>query len=373
MYQDISFFPDAEVHQQLHTFQQHPFAQYLLQYSLPEHSPEEVAAVLDACQSTRDFQAKVIYPAVQRLLQESSDGLSRGGFDRLDPTQSYLFISNHRDIVLDTTLMNFCLLEENRVMTASAIGDNLVQSDFLLAFAKLNRNFLVLRSLSPREMLLSSRKLSQYINYLLQEETRSVWLAQREGRAKDGNDLTHQGVLKMLSLAKPKTQSLKAYFQNLRIVPASISYEWDPTDQLKARELLMKAKHGAYKKEAGEDFQSILRGLQGFKGRIHLQVGEELSTQIDQHIDAELSDNQQLSQMARLLDQQIHQNYKLWPSNFIAYDLLYQPTYTTHYTAEEKSKFEARLTTITAELDLEGSREMLLKMYATPVVNKRDD
>ncbi|HRF39462.1 MAG TPA: 1-acyl-sn-glycerol-3-phosphate acyltransferase, partial [Saprospiraceae bacterium] len=156
---------------------------------------------MDNIRATQDFHAQVIRPAVLRILAESSAGLTHSGFDQLLPDTPYLYVSNHRDIVLDTALLNFILLEQGLTMTASAIGDNLVKLPFLLTFAKINRNFLVRRNLPPRELLESSQELTAYIRHLMLEDRRSVWIAQREGRAKDGNDATNPGVLKMIGMA----------------------------------------------------------------------------------------------------------------------------------------------------------------------------
>src|SRR5690606_19143080 len=172
----------------------------LLQFSFPEKSFKEIEEIVYTCHSIRDFQTKIIYNTVQRVLEKSSEGLTNSGFDKLDKSQSYMYISNHRDIILDTCLLNVVLYEQDLKMTASAIGDNLVKKPFLLLLSRINRNFLVKRGLGPREMLQSSQKLSEYIKHLLLEEKRSVWMAQRQGRTKDGNDTTQQGVLKMLAM-----------------------------------------------------------------------------------------------------------------------------------------------------------------------------
>src|SRR5690606_20222844 len=205
-----------------------------------------------------------IYNTVQRVLEKSSEGLTYSGFEKLDKGQSYMYISNHRDIILDTCLLNVVLYEQYLKMTASAIGDNLVKKPFLLLLSRINRNFLVKRGLGPREMLQSSQKLSEYIKHLLLEENRSVWMAQRQGRTKDGNDTTQQGVLKMLAMAKGK-QSIAEYFGTLKIVPVSISYEFDPTDVLKMPEVMAKRLEETYVKSANEDFNSIMKGALGNK------------------------------------------------------------------------------------------------------------
>ena len=194
-------FYDSEINEALQNVVNHPMMKALMNFTFPEVADAVWKEQLRKTHSIRDFQCNFIYESVQRVLEKSSDGLTTSGFENLQPNTSYLFISNHRDILLDTTLLNTALFEHGLVMTASAIGDNLVKKAFLNTLAKLNRNFLVQRGLTPREMLQSSKLLSEYIGNLLQHENRSVWIAQREGRTKDGNDETNPGVLKKIGRA----------------------------------------------------------------------------------------------------------------------------------------------------------------------------
>ena len=200
-------FYDSEVNEALQNVIHHPMMKALMNFSFPEVEDEVWKEQLKKTHSIRDFQCNFIYQSVQKILEKSSEGLTTSGFEHLEKNTSYLFISNHRDILLDTTLLNAALFEHGFVMTASAIGDNLVKKTFLSILAKLNRNFLVLRGLTPREMLQSSKLLSEYIRQLLLHENRSVWIAQREGRTKDGNDATNPGVLKMLGMASDENAS----------------------------------------------------------------------------------------------------------------------------------------------------------------------
>ena len=295
--------------------------------------------------------------------------MTTSGFEHLEKNTSYLFISNHRDILLDTTLLNATLFEHGLVMTASAIGDNLVKKSFLKILAKLNRNFLVLRGLSPREMLQSSKLLSEYIKQLLLHENRSVWIAQREGRTKDGNDATNPGVLKMLGMAS-EDKNVMEYFKKIKIVPVSISYEYDPTDVLKMPQLMAEANNEIYVKEKNEDFQNILSGVLGQKKRIHIHIGKVIDSEIDTIVANEENANKQVLALAQAIDDAILTNYKLWPTNFIAYDILHKTNQYSHlYTENEKSLFERRL-----EMRIDHDNPVLLEgflsMYSNPVVNK---
>jgi glycerol-3-phosphate O-acyltransferase len=360
---------DAEVNEAIHSAVNHPMMKAIMNFTFPELDDEIWKEQLKRTHSIRDFQCNFIYKALKKVLEKSSDGLSTSGFDTLEKNTSYLFISNHRDIILDTSLLNACLFEHGLVMTASAIGDNLVKRDFMNTLAKLNRNFLVQRGLSPRELLESSKLMSEYIGQLLLRENRSVWIAQREGRTKDGNDATHSGVLKMLAMGSDES-NLMDYFKKIKIVPVSISYEYDPTDALKMPQLIAKANDVIYIKEKNEDFVTLLSGIIGQKKRIHIHVGDILDKELDKIAKDFDNTNKQVQALAQSIDDSILQSYKLWPTNYIAYDLLNKSsTYSHFYTENEKSLFERRL-----EMRIDENNQQMvesfLAMYANPVVNK---
>ena len=362
-------FYETEVNEALQSVIPHPMMKALMNFTFPEMDDEVWKAQLKKTHSIRDFQCNFIYHTVQRILENSSDGLTTSGFEHLEKNNSYLFISNHRDILLDTTLLNAALFQNGHLMTASAIGDNLVQKSFIKTLARLNRNFLVLRGLSPREMLQSSKLLSEYMGQLLLHENRSVWIAQREGRTKDGNDETNPGVLKMIGMASDETDVMQ-YFKKLKIVPVSISYEYDPTDVLKMPQLLAEANNEVYVKSKNEDLNTILSGVMGQKKRIHLHIGKVLDTEIDQIVAENDSSNKQIQALAQKIDDAVLSNYKLWPTNFIAYDIVHKTsTYSHMYTESEKSLFERRLE-MRIGLDNPIALEGFLAMYANPVVNK---
>jgi 1-acyl-sn-glycerol-3-phosphate acyltransferase len=341
----------------------------LMDFTFPGVEDEVWKAKLIETHSIRDFQCNFIYKSVQKVLEKSSDGLSTSGFEKLDSNTSYLFISNHRDIILDTSLLNLALFDHGLVMTASAIGDNLVKKAFLLLLSRLNRNFVVQRGLSPRELLVSSKNLSEYIAQLLLHENRSVWIAQREGRTKDGNDATNSGVLKMLSMGSDEND-IMSYFKKIKIVPVSLSYEYDPTDALKMPQLLAEAKQEIYIKEKNEDFITLLSGIIGQKKRIHIHIGDILDAEIDEITALEQNPNKQIQLLTQKVDDSILKSYKLWPTNYIAYDILHNTNqFEKEYTLEEKQLFQRRL-----ELRIDDNstvlKEGFLAMYANPVVNK---
>src|SRR5690554_58600 len=369
-FDSIRPFYDSEVNEALALILHHPMMKAMMSFTFPDKEPSFWEEKLLDTHSIRDFQAKFLYHSIQRVLEKSSEGLTTSGFEKLQKNTSYLYVSNHRDIILDTSLLNITLLDKGLVMTAFAIGDNLVQKKFTHILSKLNRNFLIQRNLSPRELLQSSKLVSEYIYKLITTENRSVWIAQREGRTKNGNDTTQQGVLKMLGMASSE-EDVMTYLKKLRIVPVSISYEYDPTDALKIPQLVADAKQESYVKEKNEDFNNLISGIIGQKKRIHIHVGDILDTELD-FIGTQIDGtNKQLQALAQAIDASIISNYKLWPTNYIAYDLLYQTNeYAEFYTEKEKQLFERRLDIKINEddpIELEGS----LTMYANPVVNKK--
>ncbi len=368
-FDSIRFYHDEEVQQKIQSISQHPMVKSLIEYTFPDYSEDQVQNLFNNIHSIRDFQSKIIYITLQRVLKNSSEGLFGAGFEKLDPNTSYLFISNHRDILLDTSLLNVLLFENGKIMTGSAVGDNLVQKQLFMDLAKLNRNFIVKRNISPRELLESSKTLSEYMYALIKEENRSVWIAQREGRTKDGNDATHPGVLKMIGMACDEP-SMMDYFKKLRIVPVTISYEYDPTDKLKMPQLMAKMAEEAYIKDKNEDFINLMSGIVGQKKRINIHIGDVLDKELDVIQNETTNVNKQIQMVAKVIDEQIIAYYKLWPTNYIAYDLLnHTKTFENEYTDKEKQLFLRRL-----ELKVDKSNEalvdMFLEMYANPVVNK---
>lgn len=362
-------FYDAEVNEAVKSAVHHPMMKALMNFTFPELADDVWKDQLNRIYSIRDFQCNFIYQSIQKVLEKTSDGLSTSGFEKLEKNTSYIFISNHRDIILDTSLLNSCLFEHGLVMTASAIGDNLVKRDFMNTLAKLNRNFLVQRGLSPREMLGSSKLMAEYIAQLLLRENRSVWIAQREGRTKNGNDATHSGVLKMLAMGDIDNNMMQ-YFKKIKIVPVSISYEYDPTDALKMPQLLAEANDEVYIKGANEDFNTILSGVMGQKKHIHIHICDVLEAELDK-IEVEIDNkNNQIQALTQVIDKAILSSYKLWATNYIAYDILYKTNkFSNFYTENEKQLFERRLE---MKIDCKNpiAVEGFLNMYANPVVNQ---
>ncbi len=323
--------------------------------------------------SVDDFQRHIILPILRAIEKGSTRLLDCSGLENLNPDERYLFISNHRDIVLDSAFMNRLLMENGFDTAIMAVGDNLMRHRISELIFRLNKSFVVKRSGTPMELYQYSIALSAFIRDQVTQRHSSVWIAQREGRAKDGNDRTQVGLLKMLSLSA--TDPLPDFFNTLNIVPVSISYEIDPCAVLKTREHLQKRSDPNYKKSFKEDVDYMLLGLQGYKGHIHIQFGSPLKAeQLDKMYEA-TNAKKQLEALAMYLDQSIHQHYLLHPVHFVAYDLLNQThEMSTYYTSAEKEQylsfFEEQIAQIGDDPDGSG-RQYLLGIYANPVVNQK--
>ena len=338
---------------------------------LPPALNDLILSVKDQINSVEDFQEKIAYPLLKSIEKNSISQLTSSGLEQLYPAERYLFISNHRDIILDSAFLNIVLFEHQFRTSQIAIGDNLMRHRISELIFHINKSFVVKRSGSPMELYRYSVLLSDYIWRQVTQTIDSVWIAQREGRAKDGDDRTQVGLVKMLSLSTKK--DLKTYFRELKVVPVAISYEYDPCDLLKAQEFLNKRKNPDFKKTFEEDVQHMLLGLKGYKGAVHFHFSTPLDMELNVFDDIP-SSKKQLETLAEMIDQRIHQHYKLRPINYVAHDLLTQSdTFRNYYSAEEHTRllafFEERFKLLTD--DDEGlGRAYLLKMYANPLVNQ---
>ncbi len=296
-----------------------------------------------------DEMQQVVGDYMLHMIASTTTKFSYSGLENLDPTKNYLFISNHRDIAMDPSFVNWALFSEKFKTVRIAIGDNLLSKPYVSDLMRMNKSFIVKRSVSGiREMLKALSHLSDYIFSSLQEES-SIWIAQREGRAKDGFDKTEPAIVKMFYVnGKKKKIAFPDYIKLLNIVPVAVSYEFDPCDQQKAQELYDKAENGEYKKSQFEDIESIVRGILGQKGHVHVAFGTPLQ---DEFLDADA--------VAQEIDAQIYQNYHLHPSNFIAAEEDSKAISET-----DKQAFKERLQAIKPEL-----QATVLKMYANPVSN----
>lgn len=315
-----------------------------------------------------DFQKGALGSFLKYYSDRSTTEVVFSGLENVDPNQSYLYIANHRDIIMDSAYLQLYFFAHNVNSTKIAIGDNLVTDPLTLTIAKANKMFLVKRSgASLREKLMNSKELSEYIHHGMTVEKESVWIAQRNGRTKNGIDLTQQGLLKMLTYYD-ESRDVLDILQEMNITPLTVSYEYEPCDQLKARELAL-SENGKYVKKPGEDFNSICQGIFGFKGRVHLVIGTPINEEIAQ-IDRSLRKNDKLTAVARIIDQQIYSNYTLYPTNYIAYDELEQcQKFAEYYTEKQKEDFlqYVHKQSITEDVEPEKMKNYLLNIYANPV------
>ncbi|WP_111640378.1 1-acyl-sn-glycerol-3-phosphate acyltransferase [Marinimicrobium alkaliphilum] len=320
---------------------------------------------LAGVQSVYDFQL-VIEKYMRTMLETTTSGLTTSGLDRLDPQQAYLFISNHRDIAMDPAFVNWTLYHAGFNTLRIAIGDNLLTKPYVSDLMRLNKSFIVNRSAkAAREKFKAAKKLSAYIHHSIVNDRANIWIAQREGRAKDGKDKTNPAVIGMLTLSKPKPAPLADYVHQLNIVPVSISYEWDPCDAAKAREVYHQRTSGGYQKEQHEDVKSIALGISGQKGRVHVAFGRPLQ--------GDYSDD---DQVVSEIDQQILEHYVLQPTNCFAWELLHgevprvtwgphREPYDPAALRAQRHQFELRMQAIPSE-----QRRLALENYANPVASK---
>ncbi|MDR2868358.1 MAG: 1-acyl-sn-glycerol-3-phosphate acyltransferase [Bacteroidales bacterium] len=333
----------------------------------PEVTVETIQQELKQATSVEDFQHIVAKRFMEFFISDSTHGLTCSGIENINREECYLFIANHRDIVLDSALLHYYFFSNNFNSAQIAIGDNLLYSNALKECARLNKMFLVKRSVTLREKLVNFQLLSDYIACSLLENHESVWIAQGNGRAKNGIDQTQQGLVKMITMSG-KNQDLLPYLKKLKIVPVSISYEYESCDQLKAREKAL-SKAGNYVKAPDEDFNSIKQGLFGQKGRVNIAIGTPIGQELDA-INPQLSNNDKIVEVCRIIDRQIYQNYKLYPNNYIAYDYSEQSSkFSDQYTPQQKEDFLKYLMkkSIVPDVEPDAIFENLLNIYGNPV------
>ncbi len=327
-----------------------------------------------ACHTSLEVQKALFYPLVFQLMDKCSAGFSLDteAIPQNERDGSFTFLSNHRDIVLDAALLDVLLIQNGyRTTVEIAIGDNLLIHPWIKTLVRINKSFIVQRSLNIRELMASSKRMSRYMHFAVNEKHENIWIAQREGRAKDSDDRTQESVLKMMALGGEGTpvENLKA----LNIVPLTISYEYDPCDYLKAKEFQQKRDNPAFKKSRQDDLTNMQTGIFGYKGQVSYRLAQPVNVWIDSL--AHLPKAAFFTSVAERLDQAIHAGYTLYPGNYAALDLLQgTDSFASHYTPEEKAKFEAYLASRLALIELPGKdepflRRCILTMYANPVIN----
>lgn len=332
----------------------YPRIPYVLLKVKRNYVKHQIEKLLPEIQTVDDYQSKLLNGLIlNAVIEKTVDQITSSGLEHLDPQKAYLFMSNHRDIALDPTLMNYVLEQNNFPFTETTFGDNLRVNNIMGDIIRMNRGVVVKRSLSLRDRFIESQRLSAYF-YKRIQEGRSMWVAQKSGRAKDGVDETNPAIIKMLHMSqKHRGISFEQLLKDCPIVPVAISYQYDPCDIRKSRELLYLKLNGYYKKKKLEDLVSIFRGVRRYKGNIHFHFGTPITEGF--------SDAQET---AKEVDRQIHLGYHLWDSNYIAHDVLYQTdVYSEHYTEKKKLLFLLRYRGLTPEL-----KNLVLNSYANPVL-----
>lgn len=321
------------------------------------------------------FQTGMIYPILKKILRTATTGFS-ADFDALPKgREDFIYLSNHRDIVLDSAFLDYVLLLDNKYSVEIGIGNNLLIHPWIETLVRLNRSFVVNRSATAAELLESSQQLSRYIRFVIEDQKRPVWLAQREGRAKDSNDRTQKSVLKMLTMSGPDDMSISQRLQSLHICPLTISYEYDPCDWLKAAEFQMKRDNPGFKKSKQDDLTNMKTGIWGYKGHMHYQVAQPIDNEIAA-LDESVPRNQFLDQVAAIIDKHIFKGYRIYPCNRIALDMLNgDNSQSAYYTEQDKKEFQEYLDGQLSKIkipnpDWEYLKERILTMYANPLINQ---
>lgn len=339
---------------------------------LPDTPIEALANILRNCKTNLDVQKNIFYGLLHDIIKKCSDGFSFDSSQIADKNKGYTFISNHRDIVLDSGFLSVGLIDNGFPTTVEiAIGDNLLIYPWIKKLVRVNKAFIVQRALSMRQMLEASARMSRYIHFAVTQKQENIWIAQREGRAKDSNDRTQDSVLKMLAMGGngDVIDSLK----ELNIVPLSLSYEYDPCDFLKAQEMQLKRDVEGFKKSQQDDLMNMQTGIFGYKGRIHFQTGPCINDELEAL--RGLPKVEIFTKVSEIIDRYIHLNYRMYPANYIACDMLNgNKAMAEHYTAEDKAKFEAYLEKKISlinipDKDIDFLRERILTMYANPAIN----
>lgn len=343
-----------------------------LGYLFPDMDRKLLISKLKSIKSTFEFQSMVTAKAVDFIIERSMDECTVSGLENISKKNKHLYIANHRDIVLDSGIFNYHIEKVGFETTEMAIGDNLVTSKWLALLFALNKSFTVKRSVPLSQVLEYSLDLSRYIREAITLNRTSVWLAQREGRAKDGNDATQGGLLKMLSISDEDLNFMNN-FGALNIIPLSISYEYDPTDSMKIPQLLAFEEGKKYLKKKSEDLESIIKGISGYKGNVHLSIGKMISKEELLPISKIQRKNERLRELGQLIDEQIIKNYRLWGTNFIAYDLINNTDRFKHkYTPLEKKQFMSYMRKQISPLigKTKDLTRLFLQQYSNPVNNK---
>ena len=350
-----------------------PAFRQVAEVALPGVPFEMLAAQMRACKTKQEFQVAICYNILKRIIREATLGVTFDNSAQPEKGGAYTYVSNHRDIVLDSGFLSMMLVEQGQDTVEIAIGDNLLIYPWIKKLVRINKSFIVQRALTMRQMLESSARMSRYMHHTIRDKHQSIWIAQREGRAKDSNDRTQESILKMMAMAGEG--DIISRLQEMNIVPLAISYEYDPCDYLKAKEFQQKRDNPDHKKTTADDLLNMQTGILGYKGRVHFCTAPCLNEQLEA-LDRSLPKQELFVRAAELVDRGIFANYRLYPNNYVAADLLDGNNhFASHYTVEDKQRFTDYLARQLSRIDLPDKdedflREKLLLMYANPLRNQ---
>jgi len=370
-FEDIRPYNDEEINAAMKRIANNRQFDAIARKLFPSVPKELLREKMSHISDTRTFQVEIMHPAIKSILKTSSDSCTFSGLENLDRNSAYLFISNHRDILLDAAILQLVLYENGYKTSGITFGSNLMSGDLAVDIGKANKMFKVEREGTNAEIYRHSKHLSAYIRYSITEKNESVWIAQRNGRTKDGIDKTETGVIKMFSMSGPS--DFVTNFSEINIAPMSISYEYEPCDFLKTAELYQKEIFGSYTKASGEDLNSVLTGIVQKKGGIHINFPVPVKKE---ELEAISQDNVKvrISELAQIIDNRINNEFKLWKTNYIAYDIINNSNvYADKYTPEQKADFTEYMNSQLNKII--GEREVLkrifLGIYANPVTNRQ--
>lgn len=378
-FDDIRPFNNDEVHDAIESLVSSDGLKNALHYIMPDLDWDQFVQAMRMCKTKERFKTTLAYHAVMEIAKKTTFSLTISGRSRIPKDKPCTFISNHRDIVLDAAFLNALLLDIGHGMTQVAIGDNLLIHPWIDTIVRLNNCFIVKRDISVRQLLKSSMQLSAYIHYTIRDLKESVWIAQREGRAKNSNDHTQNSVLKMLNMAGGVKDNPLQNLMDLNIVPIAISYEYDPCDFLKAKEFQQKRDNPDFIKSKRDDLLNMETGMLHNKGRVHFTLGSPINDKLALLEKKKLDKNALFTAIANIIDKEIYKHYRFYPSNYVAYDLLHHSVYfRTNYDLRDKMQFETYLQKQIEKIDLPDKNEIflrtkILEMYSNPLKNHMDN
>jgi hypothetical protein len=376
-FQDIAPFEDEAFQPTMARLVKEPGFENAIKYVMPQTNYDQLVQQLLQIKNNDEFQYKIMLGILELIESKTTAGVTDSGFDKLDHSYSKLYITNHRDIVLDASFLGLVMVRHNLRTQEVALGDNLLIYEWIEELVRLNKGIIVKRNLRLTKALEAAKQLSSYFHYCIREKNESVWVAQREGRAKDSNDITQESVIKMLALTGESDNPVGRLME-LNITPTSISYEFDPNDFLKAREFLAKRRDADYKKTQRDDLLSMETGLLNYKGRVHFTAGKCINDELAAMVN--LTDKVEIvKKVCAIIDNEIHHGYRIYPINYIAFDRLnHSSRFISEYTDADIAQFDSYLTGQLNKVDLPDitaeerafMQEKILEMYANPLRNQ---